>query len=91
MMTVKLACDFVRLISDYTLLVVTATMHVIRTFRIFVITRKSTCDLLLCRSRPISHKARDPKSAGCRQLMIVSPVIPDVTTILDLKEKRVRI
>ena len=27
-------------------------------------TRKSTCDLLLCSSRSISHKARDPKSTG---------------------------
>ena len=45
-------------------------------------TRKSTCDLLLCRSRSISHKARDPKSKGRRQLLIVSPVIPGVTAIL---------
>ena len=44
-------------------------------------TRKSTCDLLLYRSRWISHKARDPKSAG-GQLLIVSPVIPGVTASL---------
>ena len=49
--------------------------------------RKSTCGLLLCRSRSISHKARDPKSIGRRQLMIVSPVIPGVTAILFLRLK----
>ena len=31
---------------------------------------------------PISHKARDPKSAGRRQLNIVSPVIPGVMIVL---------
>ena len=45
-------------------------------------TRKTTCDLLLGRDRSISHNARDPKSAGRRQLLIVSPVIHGVTAIL---------
>ena len=54
-------------------------------FGILVMTCKSTCDLLLCRSRSISHKARDPKSKGRRQLLIISPVIPGVTAILVLR------
>ena len=75
-------------------LVANCLMHLMRTFieeslclcfGILVMTRKSTCDLLLCRSRSISHKARDPKSKGRRQLLIVSPVIPGVTAILFLR------
>ena len=54
--------------------------------RILVMKRKITCDLL-CRSRSISHKARDLKSTGRRQLLIVSPVIPGVTAILFLRLK----
>ena len=52
-------------------------------------TRKSTCELLLHRRMPISHKACDPKSARRWQLLIVSPGIPGVTTILfdDKKDK----
>ena len=49
-------------------------------------TRKSTCDLLLCSSRSISHKAHDPKSTGHRQLLIVSPVIPGVMAIFTIKK-----
>ena len=48
-------------------------------------TRKSTSDLLLCRSRSVSHKERDPKSKGRRQLLIVSLVIPGVAAILFLR------
>ena len=33
------------------------------------------------RSKAISHKTRDPKTTGRRQLLIVSPVIPGVTAI----------
>ena len=55
---------------------------------ILVMTRKSTCDLLLCRSRSISHKARDPKSKGRRQLLIVSPVIPGVRRFFFYDKKR---
>ena len=47
-------------------------------------TRKSTCNLLLCHGRSISDKGRDPKSKGRRQLLIVSPVIPGVMAILFL-------
>ena len=43
---------------------------------------QNTCDLLLYRTKSISHKTRDPKSTGRRQLLIVSPVIPGVTAIL---------
>ena len=57
----------------------------ITAFGILVMTCKSTCNLLLCRSRLISHKACDPKSKGRRLLLIVSPVIPGVTAILFLR------
>ena len=40
------------------------------------------------RSRSISHKARDPKSTGRRQLPIVSPIIPGVTAIPFLRLKK---
>ena len=44
--------------------------------------RRSTCELLLCRRMPISRKARDRKTTGYRQLIIVYPVITGVTTVL---------
>jgi len=53
-----------------------------RSTGIFVTTRRSICDLLLCRRMPISNNAYDPKSAGRRQLPIVSRVIPGVTKIV---------
>ena len=77
------------------ILLLTALMHLMRTFiedslclGILVMTRNNTCDLLLSRSRLISHKARDPKSTGRRQLLIVSPVITGVTTILFLQRNK---
>ena len=85
----------VELAHDYSLLLLTAIMHLIRTFTEEalrkvprVTTRKSTCDLLLCRRMPISYKTRDPKRAGRLQLMVVSPVIPGVTTIVFANKKR---
>ena len=51
-------------------------------FGIFVMTLRSTCHLLLCRRLPISYKIRDPKCIGRLHLLVLSPVIPGVTTIL---------
>ena len=49
---------------------------------------RSTCHLLLCRRLPISYKTRDPKMAGRLHRLMVSPVIPGVTTILFWRKKR---
>ena len=59
------------LAPDYSLLLLTALMHLMRAFIEISLClwnlrlkRKSTCDLLLCHGRSISHKARDPKITG---------------------------